>query len=74
MKPVSAMGKRGILISDMDGKFCFRIYDDEHNFVDYRIAHSDLVVTIQDDDAYLYEGSDGSTWLDYGLRTLGKEE
>lgn len=68
MKPVSAEGLEGHLIYTQNGTYRFRVYDNEHNFVDYDIQHSDLCVTITDKDAYLYPGS----VLDHAPETLGK--
>jgi len=48
----------------------FRVYDAEHNFVDYDLQHSDLCVTICDEDAYFYLNS----VLDHAPSTLGVEE
>jgi hypothetical protein len=46
------------------------VYDSEHNFVDYDLQHSDLRVTICDEDAYFYLDS----VLDHAPATLGHEE
>ena len=69
MKPVSANGVNGVLIKTQTG-YMFRVYDDEHNFVDYDLQHSDLSVTITDEDAYFYLNS----VLDHAPATLGHEE
>jgi hypothetical protein len=69
MKPVSARGATGHLISVM-GKTMFRVYDQDHNFTDYDIHHADLEVTITDPDAFFYR----DFWqnrLDHGPDTLG---
>jgi tRNA splicing endonuclease len=70
MKPVSANGVEGHLIYTHGGKYMFRVYDAEHNFVDYDLQHSDLCVTICDEDAYFYLNS----VLDHAPATLGHEE
>jgi hypothetical protein len=66
----SANGVRGHLLNLIDGIMVFRVYDSEHNFVDYDIHHSDLCVTIDDPDAYLYR-QDGQDILDHAPMTLG---
>jgi hypothetical protein len=70
MKPKSANGVEGHLIYTLGGKYLFRVYDSEHNFVDYDLQHSDLRVTICDPDAYFYLDS----VLDHAPATLGHEE
>jgi hypothetical protein len=67
MKPKSANGVTGHLIYTLNGKYMFRVYDVEHNFVDYDLQHSDLCVTICDEDAYFYLNS----VLDHAPATLG---
>jgi hypothetical protein len=69
MKPVSANGVNGVLIRTLNG-YMFRVYDDDHNFVDYALHHSDLSVTITDEDAYFYRNS----VLDHAPATLGIQE
>jgi len=70
MKPVSADGVKGCLIRSFDGTYYFRVYDADHNFVDYDIRHSDLCVTINDPDAFFYQGS----MLDHAPATLGIDD
>ena len=66
----SANGVRGHLLNLIDGTVVFRVYDAEHNFVDYAIHHSDLCVTITDPDAYFYRKDDQDI-LDHAPATLG---
>lgn len=66
----SANGVRGHLISDMMGSYHFRVYDEHHNFVDYALHHSDLVVRIADTDAFFYHDNDCAR-LDHSPATLG---
>ena len=66
----SANGVRGHLLNLIDGTVVFRVYDDEHNFVDYDLHHSDLCVTIDDADAYFYR-RDEQDILDHAPMTLG---
>jgi hypothetical protein len=70
MKPKSANGVQGHLIYTLNGKYMFRVYNAEHNFVDYDLQHSDLCVTINDEDAYFYLNS----VLDHAPATLGYKE
>ena len=66
----SADGVRGHLLNLIDGTVVFRVYDAEHNFVDYDLHHSDLCVTIDDADAYFYR-RDEQDILDHAPMTLG---
>jgi hypothetical protein len=66
----SANGVCGHLLNLIDGTVVFRVYDPEHNFVDYNIHHSDLCVTITDSDAYFYR-RDEQDILDHAPMTLG---
>jgi hypothetical protein len=71
-KPTSADGVRGHLLNLFNGEYVFRVYDTDHNFVDYDIHHSDLCVTITDPDAYFYCRDDKDI-LDHAPMTLGIE-
>lgn len=65
-----ANGTTGILINVL-GKMMFRVYTEDHaSFVDYDIFHSDLQVTIDDDDAYFYKKGE-RCYLDHSPKTLG---
>ena len=66
----SANGVRGHLLNLIDGTVVFRVYDSEHNFVDYDLHHSDLCVTIDDTDAYFYRDNNRDI-LDHAPMTLG---
>jgi hypothetical protein len=68
----SANGVEGCLIRGHDGTYYFRVYDADHNFVDYDLAHSDLSITITDPDAYFYR-KPGRDVLDHSPATLGLE-
>ena len=57
-----AKGIKGYIIRGLDD-YWFRVYDKDHNFKDYKILHHDLAITIEDDDAVLY---DDVGILDYG--------
>jgi hypothetical protein len=68
----SANGVEGCLIRGHDGTYWFRVYDADHNFVDYDVTHSDLCVTITDPDAFFYS-DEYSVRLDHAPATLGIE-
>ena len=68
----SANGVTGQLITIFDGTVYFRVYDEDHNFVDYELAHSDLTVTIDDVDAFFYN-DEFTARLDHSPSTLGKD-
>lgn len=71
MKITSADGVKGTLITcTVSGKVFFRVYGEDHSFVDYKLTHNDLQVTIQDSDAAFYE-RDGRYILDHAPGTLG---
>ena len=67
-----ADGVEGCLIRGHDGQYYFRVYDANHDFVDYDVMHSDLSITITDPDAYFYRG-DGGDRLDHAPATLGED-
>jgi hypothetical protein len=73
MTTKSADGIRGHLLNLFNGELVFRVYDDQHNFVDYDIHHSDLCITITDPDAYFYHQDDQDI-LDHAPATLGLED
>jgi hypothetical protein len=72
MKPISANGVRGHLLENFEGGYYFRVYDADHNFVDYDLHHCDLTVTISDPDAFFYNDEHGIR-LDHSPATLGKD-
>jgi len=71
-KPKSANGVTGCLLP-MGEVWVFRVYDKDGSFTDYDIFHSDLTVTINDEDACFYERRSGEPYLDHSPATLGKE-
>ena len=71
--PISANGVTGHLIHTATSETVFRVYTDDFNFVDYNIQHSDLTVTIVDEDAFFYRDEYRDT-IDHSPATLGKEE
>jgi len=68
----SANGVEGCLIRGHDGEYYFRVYDANHDFVDYDLMHSDLSITIKDPDAFFYR-DEISDRLDHSPATLGLE-
>ena len=71
MTAKSSNGFTGHLIQIFTGQTVFRVYDDNHNFVDYDLRHSDLTVTITDEDAFFYR-DEYKDVLDHAPGTLGK--
>jgi hypothetical protein len=70
MTAKSANGVSGVLLP-VGRTWVFRVYHDNGEFTDYDIFHSDLQVTINDEDAYFYEREDGESYLDHSPQTLG---
>jgi hypothetical protein len=66
----SANGISGHLLRLGNGNVVFRVYDQDHNFVDYDLAHTDLTVTIHDTDAFFYRDEYRDV-LDHAPETLG---
>lgn len=66
-----AIGIRGVLIRSMvNDQILFRVYDNEHNFVDYEITNYDCEVLIIDPSAALIRNQAGD-FLDYTEEVLG---
>lgn len=66
-----AAGTTGFILDTIDG-YVFRVYNKgESSFTDYDLLHSDLEVTIVDEDAVFYERENGIGSLDYSPQTLG---
>ena len=70
MISVSANGVEGYLIRCVDGRYRFRVYKANFDFTDYDLLHSDLCVTITDQDATFYSDA-FSNRLDHSPATLG---
>lgn len=65
-----AIGVRGVLIRNaFDNQILFRVYDHEHNFVDYDITNYDCEVVIIDPSAALVRNSAGD-FLDYTAESM----
>ena len=70
-KEEKAIGVRGMLIrSGFDNQILFRVYDHEHNFVDYEITNHDCEVVIIDPSAALIRNEAGD-FLDYTAESMG---
>ena len=70
---LSAEGVEGQLIYTGIGKYVFRVYTDNFEFIDYDLLHCDLSITITDKDATFYSDDNGNR-LDHSPATLGVEE
>jgi hypothetical protein len=65
-----AQGVRGFLIrSALNDQIFFRVYDQDHNFVDYEITNYDCEVEIVDPDAALIR-NDAGDFLDYTAESM----
>ena len=74
MKITNANGVAGMLLNPYhnEGKWTFRVTNDNGTFTDYDLCHSDLCVTINDADAVFYKDPNGPNRLDHSPETLGK--
>jgi hypothetical protein len=65
-----AIGTRGVLIrSALGNQIWFRVYDQEHNFVDYEITNHDCEIVIIDPHAALIR-NDAGDFLDYTTESM----
>ena len=65
-----AQGVRGFLIrSALNDQILFRVYDHEHNFVDYEITNHDCEIVIIDPHAALIRNEAGD-FLDYTSESM----
>jgi len=67
-----AKGMKGIILYTFNNQYVFRVYKEDHSFIDYDILHCDLDVTIDCDDATLYEFEDGRNILDHSYEIAGE--
>jgi len=73
IKEREAKGTEGFLMNEVGDKPYFRVYKSNGEFVDYDIFHSDLQITVTDDDAF-FKGEDiAEPYLDYSNKTLGED-
>ena len=70
-KEEPAIGARGMLIRGTGDQIWFRVYDHEHNFVDYEITNHDCEVVIIDPHAAFFRGEAGD-FLDYTSESMKK--
>lgn len=71
-KILPAKDKKGFLLCGLDGKFLFRIYEeDKSKFKDYKLSFADMQIEIKDGFVKLYESKDGNNKLDYSPQVLG---
>jgi hypothetical protein len=64
LQELPAKGCRGYLIRGTDDSVFFRIYKEDHSFVDYELSHHDCEIEILDDSAALITTKTGC-YLDY---------
>ena len=64
-----AIGTKGFLIRGADDTVWFRIYDKNHDFIDYEITNYDCEVVIIDPDAALIRNEAGD-FLDYTTESM----
>lgn len=69
-----AAGVRGVVCkSAVDERYFFRVYTDDHTFVDYELRHDDLTVTIAADELASFYRVGDRYILDHGPGVLGLE-
>ena len=73
MKITSVNGAEAHLLWSGEGYFIRFYGSDRLSFKDCEIKHSDLVIVIDDEDAYMYENEKGDVWIDHSPQTLGLE-
>jgi hypothetical protein len=71
-KQKPAKGTKGMLLYTMNNEYVFRVYKEDHTFIDYDILHCDLDVTIDSDDAVFYDFEDGRSILDHSYVMAGE--
>jgi hypothetical protein len=64
-----AIGQRGFLIRGADDQVWFRVYNANHDFVDYEITNYDCEVVIIDPDAAFIR-SEAGDFLDYTTQSM----
>lgn len=70
MKTLTAKGTKGFLLRSFNNRCIFRTYNEQGEFKDYDILHHDLEITIDSDDALLFEDRDNN-FIDYTPEVLG---
>lgn len=66
----NAAGVKGVLISSADG-YCFRVYSECGDFIDYTLLHDDLEVTIDATALASFYINEDSALLDHSPSVLG---
>lgn len=69
-----AAGVQGVLCRAMDGHYFFRVYAEDHSFIDYELRHDDLSVTINADALASFYCIDDVNVLDHSPAVLGLED
>jgi len=71
-----ASGVQGMLLRSLDGSYFFRVYhhDNHQEFTDYELRHSDLSVTIANDELASFYKLKDENILDHSPGVLGLEE
>jgi hypothetical protein len=65
-----AAGTKGVLCRS-GTTFFFRVYEANGEFIDYKILHDDLSITIDQDELAAFYHSDENTILDHSPNVLG---
>ncbi len=68
-----AAGVRGVLCKSFDGRYFFRVYAQDHSFIDYTVRHNDLQVTIAEDELASFYRVGDEHILDHNPGVLGLE-
>lgn len=70
----SAAGVRGVVCKSADDeRYFFRVYAEDHSFVDYELRHDDLTVTIAEDELAAFYRVGDEAILDHSPGVLGLE-
>ncbi len=77
MNNYSVNNRKATLLFDLDGEAFIRFYNKDKSFMDCKLQHNDLEITITDSDAFVYIVDDGDGYdaiLDHSPATLGIKE
>lgn len=76
IKEKSTKGVRGFILyspfGKKDGKYFFRIYHSEGQFMDYDIRAEEIGVELDGEWLSLYESENGQNYLDWSSKALGR--
>ena len=67
-----AAGVRGVLCRRLNGDYFFRVYAEDHSFIDYELRHDDLEVTITEGALASFYRIGNDYILDHSPEVLGK--